>query len=153
MKHANTLRHPRARSGRRGFTFLEIMLVVMIIGLLAAVVGPRIVGQGDKARQKTTALAINGLSQALRLYEQDTGGFPTTQQGLQALLKRPSDVAEDQWDGPYLESDAIPKDGWSREFKYRCPPEKGTYFDLYSLGLDKVENTADDVTNWVKDAK
>jgi general secretion pathway protein G len=147
------LARARAAAGRKGFTFLEIMLVVMIIGLLAAVVGPRIVGQGEKARARTTDINIKSLSQALKAYELEIGSFPNTSQGLQALIKRPSDVAEEIWDGPYLEADALPKDGWGREFKYRHPPEHGTNFDLYSAGKDGVDNTADDIVNWSKDKK
>jgi len=134
-------------SSRRGFTFLEIMLVVMIIGLLAAVIGPRLVGQGERARVQTTKQSIAGLTSALKMYEMDLGTFPSTQEGLGALMKAPSSAPEGQWDGPYLDKESF-KDGWQRDLKYKFPPEKGQYFDLYSVGRDGVEGNADDVNNW-----
>jgi len=134
---------------QRGFTFLEIMLVVMIIGLLAAIVGPRIVSQGEKARKKTTALQIQAISAGLKMYALDNGSFPNTQQGLQALLVKPSDVDQNVWDGPYIDATQVPRDGWGREFKFVSPgTHGGNGFDLSSVGADGVENTADDVVNW-----
>lgn len=146
------MRNPfNLRRGVAGFTFLEIMLVVMIIGLLAAVVGPRVVQQGERARIRTTRLQIDAISSGLKLYALDVGTYPSTQQGLQALLVRPSQVSENVWDGPYIDATSIPVDGWQKPFRYAYPGqhnEKG--FDLFSVGPDGVENNADDVTNWVK---
>ena len=137
---------------KRGFTFLEIMLVVMIIGLLGAVVGPRIVGSGNKARARTTKIQIDSLGAGLKMYALDVGSYPTTQQGLGALVDRPSDVDQNVWDGPYIEdAGGIPRDGFGREFKYEHPTQKPKVdYALWSMGLDGVDNTEDDITNWVK---
>jgi general secretion pathway protein G len=141
----------RTRTARRGFTFLEIMLVVMIIGLLAAVVGPRIVGQGQKARMRTTAIAIKSMGTALKQYELDLGTFPSTSDGLAALITRPNGVDDKMWAGPYIEEDSVPKDAWNHPYGYRYPPQEGQFFDLYSIGPDGQEGTEDDITNWTKD--
>jgi general secretion pathway protein G len=91
------------------------------------------------------------MEQALKTYELEMGTFPNTSQGLAALVSKPSDVSDEMWDGPYLDADAVPKDGWGREFKYRYPPENHINFDLFSMGRDGVENTEDDIVNWTKE--
>jgi general secretion pathway protein G len=136
---------------KRGFTFLEIMLVVMIIGLLAAVVGPKIVQQGESARKRQTKIQIDAVSNALKQYALDVGGYPTSDQGLKSLIAKPSDVDEELWDGPYIDTPIVPKDGWSKELFYAYPSTHDFVdFDLYSSGPDRVENNEDDITNWVK---
>ena len=134
---------------KRGFTFLEIMLVVVIIGILFSIVGPRLIGRADKARRHATKAQIGSIKTALSLYEMDIGNFPTTAEGLKALLERPSDVSEDLWDIPYLDGRSALKDAWKRELIYVCPGEhnKDSY-DLYSKGKDNKEGTEDDITNW-----
>jgi len=136
---------------RRAFTFLEIMLVVMIIGLLAAVVGPRIVQSGNTARKRTTKIQIDAIGNALKQFALDVGSYPSTQQGLESLISRPTDIDDDIWDGPYIDSPKIPTDGWGQELVYEYPSTHDfVEYDLYSKGLDKVENTEDDITNWVE---
>ena len=146
-----TLIHPRkASSRRRGFTFLEIMLVVVIIGIMMAIVAPRFAGQSEKARRTAAKTQIESIKTALGLFEVKTGDFPTTEQGLEALVKRPSDVPEDVW---VKCMDEVPKDPWRNNFIYRYPGEHGADYDLISVGRDKQEGTKDDVTNFSSENK
>lgn len=137
------------RSGSRsstGFTLIEIMLVVVIIGILAAVIGPKLTGRARSAQEEATRSSIKGMDTALGMFEVKAGRFPTTEEGLQALISRPSDLTEDQWDGPYLKETTLPLDPWKEEFVYRSPGEDGKDYDLFSKGPDKQEGTADDIT-------
>ncbi|MDD5729620.1 MAG: type II secretion system major pseudopilin GspG [Candidatus Omnitrophica bacterium] len=128
----------------KGFTLIELMLVVIIIGALVAMVMPRLTGRGEQARSAAAKADIEAnIATALKLYELDNGGFPTTEEGLNALLTKPSSATN--WNGPYLEKK--PLDPWGREYKYRSPGEHRTDYDLYSLGKDGVES-ADDIKNW-----
>jgi len=135
---------------RRGFTLIEIMVVIVIIGLLSALVGPRLIGQSDEAKRKTTATQIAQLEQVLGLFQLDNGFYPTTEQGLEALVKEPSLPPEplNYKKGGYMKK--VPKDAWGRDFIYRCPGERGD-FDIMSYGSDGKEGgegTAADITNW-----
>ncbi len=137
----------------KGFTFLEIMLVVVIIGILAAIVGPNITGRTEKAKIKATEGQISNLETALRHYELEVGEFPSTTQGLQALVEKPSDVSDTEWDGPYLDRSYVPNDPWKRPYVYKSPGEHNKNFDLYSLGKDGQEGSDDDITNWVNEGR
>jgi general secretion pathway protein G len=131
----------------RGFTLLELLVVLVIIGLLAGYVGPRFFAQIGKSEVKTAAAQIDGLGKALDSYRLDTGHYPTTEQGLGALWVKPPD--ETRWWGPYLKK-APPKDPWGREYLYKAPGEHGDY-DLSSLGKDGREGGEgedQDITNW-----
>jgi general secretion pathway protein G len=128
-----------------GFTLIELMLVVIIIGALVAMVMPRLAGRSEQARVAAARADINSnIATALKLYELDNGSYPPSEAGMNALLTRPSNVKN--WNGPYLEK--APLDPWSREYKYQSP---GTHnaqgYDLYSLGKDG-QVSQDDVTNW-----
>jgi general secretion pathway protein G len=143
------MRYPSSnRQTLRGFTFLEIMLVVVIIGILVAVIGPRLAGRSEKAMVAATKQQVSGIKTALSLYEMHVGDYPTTEQGLQSLVTRPTDVDEEQWTKCM---DEEPVDAWKQKFIYRCPGEHGDY-DLISTGKDKREGTDDDITNFPKDA-
>ena len=131
----------------KGFTLIEIMLVVIIIGVLVAMVVPNIAGRSEQARMAAARTDIDAnLSTALDLYSMDVGHYPTTNQGLKALLSDPG--SEPKWNGPYLKKRKIPKDPWARDYVYKAPGDhnKDSY-DLSSLGADGTPSD-DDVTNW-----
>ncbi len=115
-----------------GFTLLELLVVIVIIGLLAAYVGPRYFSQLGKAETKTAKAQIESFGKALDAYRLDTGHYPSTEQGLNALVTKPSD--ETKWSGPYL-AKAIPMDPWGKPYVYRSPGQAND-FDLLSLGKD-----------------
>ena len=134
---------------RHRFTLIEIMIVVVIIAALAAMVVPRLTGRSEQARIAVATADIQGnIATALKLYELDNGTFPTTEQGLQALLEEPSsDPAPLDWRGPYLEKK--PVDPWGNTYEYRSPGTHNTNgYDLFSVGRDGVAGTDDDIGNW-----
>jgi len=127
-----------------GFTLIELMLVVIIIGALVAMVMPRFTGRGEQARRAAAEADVRAnIPTALKLYELDNGSFPSTEEGLNALLVKPSSAPN--WSGPYLEKK--PLDPWGREYKYKSPGDHNADYDLWSSGKDGVES-ADDVKNW-----
>lgn len=128
-----------------GFTLIELMLVVVIIGALVAMVMPRLTGRGEQARIAAAGADISAnIATGLKLYELDNGNFPSTAEGLGALSAKPASAKN--WNGPYLERKPI--DPWGKEYEYKCPGEhRKADYDLYSSGKDGVEG-ADDVTNW-----
>lgn len=143
------------RSRRAGFTLVEIMVVVVIIGLLAALVGPRLIGQSDTAKITATKAQIKNIEQALELYHLNNGFFPTTDQGLIALIEKPTMHPEPKnyQRGGYLNSKSVPKDAWGNDFVYMCPGEEGDY-DIVSLGADGREGgegVNSDFSNWTRD--
>lgn len=137
--------HP-ARSA--GFTLLELLVVLVILGLLASLVGPQVLRHVGSSKTKTAALQIEELSAALDLYRLEVGYYPSSRQGLDALLKAPDGVRN--WNGPYLKKSVIRKDPWGNDYHYRYPGEHGEY-DLYSLGADDREGGEgenQDVLSW-----
>lgn len=124
-----------------GFTMLELLIVVVIIGLLAGYVGPRYFSQLGKSEQTAAQAQIDGLVKALHAYRLDTGHYPTTAQGLHALVAAPGD--EPRWNGPYLQR-AVPADPWGRPYVYTSPGREGAEFDLYSVGRDGQAGSAAD---------
>jgi len=133
------------RAMRWGFTLIELMLVVIIIGALSAMVLPRLVGRSEQARMSATRADIKAnIATGLKLYELDNGTFPSTDEGLEALLSAPPSVVN--WNGPYLESKAV--DSWGREYQYESPgSHRPQDYDLYSFGKDGKEGN-DDINNW-----
>lgn len=131
-----------------GFTLIEIMLVVIIIGVLAAMVIPNIAGRSEQARMIAAQTDIEAnLSTALDLFYMDNSRYPSTEQGLAALLQKPS-ADFSGWKGPYLKKRQLPRDPWGREYVYRFPGERNKdSYDLSSLGADGAASE-DDVTNW-----
>lgn len=121
---------PLSRS--RGFTLLELLVVMVIIGLLAGYVGPKFFGQIGKSEVKATRAQIDALQKSLDQYRLDVGRYPSTEQGLAVLVAKPAD--EPKWAGPYL-AKALPKDPWGHDYQYRSPGEHGEY-DLLSFGKD-----------------
>lgn len=132
---------PGNRSGRlhrsdAGFTLVEILVVVAIIGLLMGLVGPRVLNYLSDSKVKTARIQIQGLSAALDLYYLDIGRYPTAAEGLGALAQRPDGAAS--WNGPYLNGSSVPMDPWGRPYVYKFPGQKGAY-EIISLGPEGRE--------------
>jgi general secretion pathway protein G len=147
---ANPVRRVTRKAFNTGFTLLELLVVVVIIGLLAGFVAPRYFDQVGKSKTKVAKAQIDSLEKALDQYRLDLGHYPNTEQGLAALVIKPSTELETKWQGPYLKK-ALPGDPWERPYLYRSPGENAREYDLLSLGADGQlggtgENT--DVTSW-----
>jgi general secretion pathway protein G len=122
-----------ARRSQAGFTLIELLVVLAILGLLIGLVAPAALRQLGSAKDKIAHQSIERLASVLDIYKLDVGSYPTTDQGLQALVARPQGVP--QWSGPYLKGDKLPEDPWGHPFVYRSPSQRpGHEFDLYSLG-------------------
>lgn len=137
---------------RHGFTLIEIMVVIVILAALAALVGPKIIGRSDDAKLADAKLQIRNLETALKLYKLDSGVYPSTDQGLQALVAKPTvgQIPKNYRQEGYLEAKKIPQDPWGNDFIYLSPGEHGDY-DLCSFGADGVkggEGKGADICNW-----
>jgi general secretion pathway protein G len=126
-------RHFRRRS--TGFTLIEILVVLVILGLLAGLVGPRLFGKVDSSKVKTAETQVKMLKTALQTFRLDVGRFPSTDEGLASLAKRPEGSDLPAWAGPYLDEE-LPLDPWGHPYEYRDQPAAGQDFTLYSLGAD-----------------
>jgi len=137
-------RKQRKRYVRYGFTMVELMAILIIIGLLATVVVTKVASKIDQARITTTKANLKILHSAVNQFKMDTGRFPTEDMGLMELIEQPPDVMN--WEpGGYLETTDLPLDGWGNEFKYEPFPESGKQFAIRSFGPDKEEGTEDDL--------
>jgi general secretion pathway protein G len=134
MKKAGTT-VPLRRVKKAGFTLLELLVVILIIGLLTSIVAPRFLGQVSRSEVTTARAQIESLEKALQAYRLDTGRFPTSSQGLRALMTQPSD--ESRWRGPYLQ-DEVPLDPWGSPYQYRSPGANGRDYELRSYGRDRT---------------
>ena len=144
----NERRTRNRRQARAGVTLIEMLVVVTIIGLFIALVGPRLWANVDKARVTKAKVDIEGLMGALGTYKLDNGNFPTTEQGLAALRTKPADAP--QWAGPYTERE-ISKDPWNHDYIYKFPGEHGDSPDITSLGADGEpggEGINADIVSW-----
>lgn len=131
----------------RGFTLIELLLVVAILSILAAVVLPRFSGKTKQANIAAAKTTISSISTALGNFEVDCGRFPTTDEGLNALVQQPNDAQN--WNKAGYLDKAVPKDPWGHDYVYRCPGQHNPNgFDLYSFGPDGQDGTEDDITNW-----
>lgn len=136
------------RRGEEGYTLIEILVVITIIGLVVGLIGPRVLNYLGESKVKTAKIQIQGFSSALDLYYLDTGRYPSGAEGLGALVQRGSGIAS--WNGPYLKGGNVPNDPWGKAYIYRSPGEHGAY-DILSYGADGQEGgtgTASDVTSW-----
>jgi general secretion pathway protein G len=145
----------KMRRNEKGFTLIELMVVIVILGILAGLIVPRIMGRPDEARRATARIQIGSIETALKLYRLDTGNYPTTEQGLRALVEPPVvGTAVKNWrQGGYFEKSKVPKDPWDNDFIYICPGAHGD-FDLISRGADGElggEGKNKDINNWESD--
>ncbi|TQE99719.1 MAG: type II secretion system protein GspG [Spiribacter salinus] len=134
--------------GERGFTLIELLVVLVILGLVAGVAGPRVLQYLDKAKTDTARLQVEELGASLDLFYLDQGRYPSTEEGLRALVEPPTGMQS--WNGPYLKKPTLPQDPWGRDYRYRSPGEHGRY-DLFTLGADNAEGGTgndQDVTSW-----
>jgi len=139
-----------ARHGERGFTLVEILVVITIIGLIMALVGPRVLNYLAESKVKAAKIQIESFSSALDLYYIDVGRYPSTSEGLEALARQPGGVQA--WNGPYLRTGSVPKDPWGRPYVYRSPGEHGA-FDIVSHGAHGQEGgigTEADIVSWAR---
>ena len=140
--------HVTRRSAQGGFTLIEIMVVMAIIAMLAAMVGPRLIRQQEKAAVKAAAAQIERLGTALDTFRLDMNRYPSTQEGLTALMQPPT--GSSHWDGPYLNKN-IPLDPWDNPYQYRSPGGGGRPYDLFSFGADGApggDGDNRDITSW-----
>ena len=139
-------RKPDAGPRRSGFTLIELLLVLVILATLAAVVVPKFTRRSEQARITAAKTDVANLSVCLDAFEIDTGRYPTTQEGLKALVEQPGDVKG--WAGSYIKR-GLPKDPWGNPYVYRQPGQHNTDgYDLYSFGPDGQEGGSDDIDNW-----
>src|SRR3954471_16078656 len=137
-----------SRNAVRGMTLIEILVVLVLIGIVMGIVGGNFLGKSEEAKRKAAKIEIGQISQALDLYKLETGRYPTTQEGFQALITAPPGV--NNWNGPYWKKDQVPKDPWNNEYKYMAPGQHGAY-DIISLGADGREGGEGpnrDITSW-----
>ena len=125
------------RAATRGMTLIEILVVLVLIGVVLGIVGGNFIGKGEKAKADAAKIEIGQIGQTLDLYKLETGRYPTTQEGLQALITAPSGVTN--WNGPYWKKATMPKDPWGNEYKYTSPGQNNSPYDIVSYGADGKE--------------
>ena len=148
MNPANINIHRHALKGVRGFTLIELLVVLAIIGLLAGLVGPQVIKHLGESKTKTAKLQIEELASALDMYRLDAGRYPSSEEGLGALIEQPSTAKF--WNGPYLRKKKMPVDPWNNPYHYVIPGEHGK-FDIFTLGADNTEGgdgEDQDVNSW-----
>lgn len=137
----------KSKSRQEGFTLVELLVVMVILVLLASLVAPRVIGYLGSSKVKTAKIQIESLSTSLELFKLDAGRYPTSQEGLAALIKRPTNVST--WNGPYLKKNKVPNDPWGNAYIYKQPGEKAE-FDIFSYGADGKsggDNENGDISN------
>ena len=141
---------PHRRSAKRGFTLVELLLVLVILGTLAAIVLPKFTGTTERARKTQAQTQISTFKTALDAFEVDNGYYPKGKSGLLELIQPPRSSQSQNWHGPYLQSESgIPNDPWGSPYIYECPGKHNPYsYDIMSMGPDGRSGTDDDITNW-----
>jgi len=134
------------RKSEKGFSLIELIVVLVILGLLAAVVGPRVYKNLSGSKSHVAKIQIEELGGALQMYSLDMGRYPDTSEGLEALVRNPG--SSESWNGPYVSKPQLPKDPWGKSYMYRCPGMHGGDYDLFSLGPDGSDGGDDDIVNW-----
>jgi len=132
---------------QRGMTLIEILVVLVLIGIVMGILGGNFIGRGEKAKADAARIEIGQIGQALDLYKLETGRYPSSSEGLQALIAQPAGATN--WNGPYWKKSTIPKDPWGNDYRYTSPGQKGAY-DIVSLGADGKEGgegTNKDITS------
>jgi len=153
MKASVAERRPRPRkrrAGERGFTLVEILVVITIIGLIMGLVGPRVLNYLTESKAKAAKIQIESFASSLDLFFLDAGRYPSSSEGLGALVQRPGNISG--WNGPYLKGGNLPPDPWGNAYIYRSPGQHGAY-DIVSFGADGQEGgsgTAGDITSWTR---
>ena len=146
MDYRKRTRRRPGRTARRGFTLIELLLVLVILSVLAAVVVPKFTKRSEQARITAARTDIGNLELALDTFEIDTGRFPSTQEGIEALVEQPTGM--DDWRGPYIKR-GVPNDPWGTPYVYSYPGDHNREgYDLYSFGPDGQSGGADDIDNW-----
>lgn len=134
------------RAAQAGFTLIEMLVVITIIGLIMALVAPRVLNYLSESKVKAAKIQIASFESALDLYYLDAGQYPSSSQGLEALVERPSDA--EAWNGPYLKGGVVPTDPWGHSYVYHSPSEHGAY-DIISYGVDGQQGgPASEITSW-----
>ena len=125
------------RAAIRGMTLIEILVVLVLIGVVLGVVGGNFIGKGEKAKADAAKIEMGQIGQTLDLYKLETGRYPSSQEGLQALISAPPGVAN--WNGPYWKKSAVPKDPWGNDYRYASPGQNNAPFEISSFGADGKE--------------
>ena len=148
MRRDQLRRMPPDAAPPRGMTLIEILVVLVLIGIVMGILGGNFIGRGEEAKRKAAKIEIEQIGQTLDLYKLETGRYPTTQEGLQALISAPAGV--NHWNGPYWKKGTVPKDPWANDYKYTSPGQHGAY-DILSLGADGKEGgdgPNKDIASW-----
>ena len=138
----------KKRTNENGFTLVELLVVLAILGMIVGLVGPQVMKHLGSAKSDTTKLQIADLGAALDIFYLENGRYPNTQEGLIALVQKPAGF--DSWNGPYLKKKNVPKDAWKNNYHYQSPGQNGEY-DLYSYGADNQpggDGTSKDINSW-----
>ena len=133
------------RDQNEGFTLVELLVVLVIMGLVMSIVGPRVLNYLTSSRERTTRLQISSFQSALDLFYLDSGRYPSASEGLEALIKRPS--SNDSWNGPYLQQSAVPTDPWGNPYRYKLPGSGEAPYQIISLGSDGRDGGQDDAAD------
>jgi len=147
-RHITEIFRISAQSSRKGFTMVELLLVLVILGVLAALVMPKFSGTSQRGRVTAAQTQISAFKTALEAFNVDMGVYPQGKNGLNDLIQRPRD-GQQNWHGPYLQNDAIPKDPWGNDYIYECPGRHNpSFFDIMSLGPSGKPGADDAICNW-----